>query len=117
MTNVSNASLTLYWRADYDYPSGSVPYKDSCPAAYRENAIHWHNLNPALAITWSCWTTGFGNGTEMFSFQITFDASPALNGSPYRWYSGTGTSLASDQYDFYSVASHEFGHATFQGAY
>jgi hypothetical protein len=78
------------------------------------NAIHYRNLDgegsSTLGITYVCWTQSTGN---LFSYQMSFD------NTGRDWYTGTGDAndgllqlcVPSCQDDFWSVATHEFGHA------
>lgn len=90
---------------------------DVCPPTYGMNSIHWRNIPDdsvgALAYVQRC---TFSGSTEIYSANMVFDSSRS-------WYDGTGD--APDGFanqicslppgcenDFWSVASHEWGHMT-----
>lgn len=73
---------------------------DAC--AHSSNVLYWQNLSGPLGVTSTC-----VSGTRLVRFTIVIDSAPAAGS----WYTGTGDA-PSDRYDLWSVASHEFGHAT-----
>jgi hypothetical protein len=78
-----------------------------CPGTFQKDAVHWGPIDGSgntLATTWIC--NKSSNASHLYSFQIKFDSDEGG-----RWYSDTGTPGSSES-DFWSVASHEFGHAT-----
>lgn len=75
----------------------------SCPDTYAKNGAHFRTLDGSggtLAETFIC-NVG---GTEMYSAQVVFDPTEI-------WNTGTGD-IPSTHIDFWSVATHELGHAT-----
>lgn len=89
---------------DYDpFPA------DQCPSlgADEKDALHWGSLSPGvLASTYVCtfFEAGGSDTDSIHSFQIKFN-------SDVDFYTGAGDP-GSNQIDLWSVAVHEFGHAT-----
>ena len=114
VTQWNLAGQPLVWeqigqRADFN--------PDVCPGTAATNAVHWRNIpdnTGALAYTTMCRYAN--NPQRMWSANIVFDSSR-------NWYTGTGDApdglfnnicaLPPDcQWDAWSVASHEWGHAS-----
>lgn len=77
-----------------------------------KNGIHWGNIDGAFgygatAVICSYGDVG-GSGTNLHNFQIKFDSSE-------NWFLDSGTNIGSQQADLWSLATHEFGHATGRG--
>jgi len=80
-----------------------------CPSSYQKNGVHWRDLTGAYGQMSPCTQSG-----NLYSTQITFDS------GGQDWYTGTGDAndgflnqcVPSCQIDFWSIATHEFGHAT-----
>lgn len=68
-------------------------------------AIHYRDLNACCGTDALALTQKHVLGATLHRFVISFDSSGRT------WYVGTGDA-PSNQYDMWSVASHEFGHAT-----
>jgi len=85
-----------------------APFSPSvCPGTFQKDAVHWGPIDGSgdgLAVTFKC--VKGGDESHLYSFQIKFDSDEAGF-----WYSDTGTPGGSES-DFWSVATHEFGHAT-----
>ncbi len=92
---------TIYWTLADDVSYGSATSPCGVPG-YNTGAIFWNDLDylgpSVLGATRLC---GF---TPIFNFTIEFDRTRT------DWYVGTGDAPGGS-YDFWSVASHEFGHA------
>ncbi len=106
------------WNAQYEgmlfSEVGQVADYDSltCPATFGKNGVHYRSVpempgRDSLAVTLTCVFTGT---TEIANTNITFD-------SKNLWHTGTGVP-APGLIDAWSVATHEWGHATgFDGPY
>jgi matrixin len=90
----------------FNFESGQSDYApfpaSSCPSQEQKDALHYGPIdgaNGVLAERFYC-----KSGANWYTFQIKYDNAES-------WYSGSGTP-GSSEYDFWSVSSHEFGHAT-----
>lgn len=74
-----------------------------CPSSYQDNAVFRRDIPEADVLGRTHYCTYSGTN-ELYAFQMEIDLRSDF-------YLGTGTPLAT-QYDLWSVAVHEFGHAT-----
>lgn len=103
---VSGSTMTFQFNTpDYSSFSGT-----SCAATEQKDAVHWGEIDNAggtnaVAITCTFLdATGSGSNTTLHNFQIKLDHDET-------WYTGTGEP-SSNAIDAWTIASHEFGHAT-----
>lgn len=107
------AEPNFYWPGGDDFPDTSLT--GHCNTGfYGANVLQYQDLDNygsgVLGVTLTCYRTDTG---EILSFQMGFD-------NDRDWYTGTGDAndgflnqcIPSCQSDLWSVASHEFGHAT-----
>lgn len=111
--------MTFQYEALYpDYPS---TMRFDCNDPYQANRVHWANIDNARGAQGQTEGCSEWEGdvsifhSQMHTFQITFDSSEA-------WYTGTNASFPNNtavydppnegSSDLWSVAAHEFGHAT-----
>jgi hypothetical protein len=89
-----------------------IHHCQSTSAGYSRGVVYWKSIDghPAsggdiLGLTYQCyWTSGTYKG-KMAGFTMEFDSKQG------QWYRGTGN-VPSGSIDLWSVASHEFGHAS-----
>lgn len=110
--NALGQSMTFAYDGQPDYEQPAI-WREYCGDDYQQDGVHWFNIDDsvALAEVYKCSSVenaGGTGGTQLHSFQIRFDSSR-------NWFTGSGTGIASIQYDLWSVAAHEFGHATGRG--
>lgn len=87
--------------------AGSVPFAPlNCERLRNANALFWGNIDgtPAIGDNTLAFTTVCpdSNGNN-YAFSMKFDSSE-------NWHTGT-SSPGANEFDFWSVATHEFGHA------
>jgi hypothetical protein len=91
----------------FNWQSGdlnAVDYND-CPDDPDKSGVHWKAIDgPGATIGQTRFCEYASDPTSIKTFQIKFDKDES-------WYLGTGTP-ASSALDLWSVAAHEFGHAT-----
>jgi hypothetical protein len=77
-----------------------------CPG-FMQNAVHWDGIDGPGGTFGRTFLCTFVGPSEIFleSFQIRYDSDDT-------WYSGTSSSVPSQQVDAFSLGAHEFGHAT-----
>lgn len=105
------AEVDFFWAGGSNAPN--FDFQSNCNSNFNGiNGIHWADLDylggGVLGVTYVCRTS-----TTVVSFQMAFD-------NDRDWYRGTGDAndgflnqcIPSCQDDFWSVASHEFGHAS-----
>jgi hypothetical protein len=101
----NNLGQSMQFRYDGERNVNSTG--SSCPTAPLDNWVFQRVLDGVagtLAITWTCWRTTPLGARQLHSFTIEYDGSES-------WYSGNGDAPPT-YVDVWSVASHEFGHAT-----
>lgn len=103
----NNQNRAMYFNFQ-NTQSDYSPYPPSvCPGTFLKNGVHWGPIDGSgstAALTYLC--RKGDSPDHLYSFQIKFDSDEAG-----LWYSDTG-SPGSNEIDFWSVASHEFGHGT-----
>jgi len=96
------------------FPFLSCPKLSDGSANKEKNAMHWSYLDGKFGFAGETYVCSFydvneGNPDYIANFQMRFDSGES-------WYTGTGTpscpNVDSCQTDLWSVATHEFGHAT-----
>lgn len=93
----SSGEPTIAWTLPDDVNHGQPT--EPCGLATNTGAVFWTEvINNELGRTRKCW-----GGGRIYTFTIEFDRSGP-------WYNGTGDALPGET-DFWSVATHEFGHA------
>ena len=91
----------IYWSLADDISYGTAGSPCGVPG-YNTAAIFWNDLDYLSSGTLGA-TRLCGSTSVIFNFTIEFD-------SDRSWYTGTGDS-PDNRPDFWSIASHEFGHA------
>lgn len=95
----NNQNQPLQW---IEYTPDYANYGwNTCPSTEQKDGIHWENISGALARVRTCVFTS--NTSRLYNVQMVFDSSGV------NWYTGSGTP-ASNQFDLWSVATHEWGH-------
>lgn len=90
---------------DFSYVGGTSTGPSS-PCSASLNGAYWYNLDPLVG-EYVLGYTPFCKNTSgrVYRFTMYIDSTQS-------WYTGTGDSVGTFTADLWSVASHEFGHAT-----